>query len=129
MDIGVPIRSFGQVDAQPLIDAALTFSRDAIASGDRSYGPPLENAALAVLRGERVTALDELEHAERAGWRDGVIMRRDPLLAPLAADVRFAQTVQRIERDVQEMRERIDLHDIDSVVSRLAGAAASSTTR
>ena len=121
------LQSGARERAQPLIDAALAFNRDATASGDRSYGPPLENAALAVLRGERVTALDELEHAERAGWRDGVIIRRDPLLAPLAGDVRFAQTVQRIERDVQEMRGRIDLHDIESVVSRLAGAAASTT--
>jgi TolB-like protein/tRNA A-37 threonylcarbamoyl transferase component Bud32 len=118
------LQSGARERAQPLIDAALAFNRDAIASGDRSYGPPLENAALAVLRGERVTALDELERAERAGWRDGVIMRRDPLLAPLAGDVRFAQTVQRIERDVREMRGRIDLHEIDSVVSRLTGAAA-----
>jgi TolB-like protein len=111
--------------AQPLIDAALAFNRDAIAAGDRSYGPPMENAALAVLRGERGTALDELERAERAGLRDALMMQRDPLLAPLAGDSRFAQIVQRIERDVQEMRSRIDLRAIDQLVSTLAGAAAS----
>jgi len=111
--------------AQPLIDAALAFNRDAIAAGDRSFGPPMENAALAVLRGERATAFDELEGAERAGWRDAAMMQRDPLLAPLAGDSRFAQIVQRIERDVQEMRGRIDLRDIDQLVSGLTGAAGS----
>ena len=85
----------------------------------------MENAALAVLRGERGTALDELERAERAGLRDALMMQRDPLLAPLAGDSRFAQIVQRIERDVQEMRSRIDLRAIDQLVSTLAGAAAS----
>jgi len=85
----------------------------------------IANAALAVLRGERVTALDELERAERAGLRDAVMMQRDPLLAPLAGDSRFKQIVQRIDRDVQEMRSRIDLRDIDQVVSGLAGATAS----
>ncbi len=53
------------------------------------------------------------------------MMQRDPLLAPLAGDSRFAQIVQRIERDVQEMRSRIDLRAIDQLVSTLAGAAAS----
>ena len=118
------LQSGARERAQPLIDAALAFNRDAIAAGDRSYGPPIENAALAVLRGERVTALDELERAERAGLRDAVMMQRDPLLAPLAGDSRFVQIVQRIERDVQEMRGRIDLRDIDQLVSGL-GAAAS----
>ena len=91
------------------IDAALAFNREAIAAGDRSYGPPLEDAALAVLRGDRATALGELERAERAGLRDAVMLQRDPLVAPLVGDSRFAQIVQRIERDVQEMRSRIDL--------------------
>ena len=118
------LQSGARERAQPLIDAALAFNRDAIAAGDRSYGPPIENAALAVLRGERVTALDELERAERAGLRDAVMMQRDPLLAPLAGDSRFVQIVQHIERDVQEMRGRIDLRDIDQLVSGL-GAAAS----
>jgi hypothetical protein len=118
------LQSGARERAQPLIDAALAFNRDATASGDRSYGPPLENAALAVLRGERVTALDELEHAERAGLRDAVMLQRDPLVAPLIGDSRFAQIVQRIERDVQEMRSRIDLRAIDHLVGGLQGAAA-----
>ena len=119
------LKSGARERAQPLIDAALAFNRDAIASGDRSYGPLIENAALAVLRGEHVTALDELERAERAGLRDAVMLQRDPLVAPLAGESRFAQIVQRIERDVQEMRSRIDLRAIDQLVSTLAGAAAS----
>ena len=119
------LKSGARERAQPLIDAALAFNREAIAAGDRSYGPFIENAALAVLGGDRVTALDELERAERAGWRDAAMLQRDPLLAPLVGDSRFAQLVQRIERDVQEMRSRIDLRAIDQLVGTLAGAAAS----
>jgi len=118
------LKSGARDRAEPLIDAALAFNREAIAAGDRSYGPPLEDAALAVLRGDRATALGELERAERAGLRDAVMLQRDPLVAPLVGDSRFAQIVQRIERDVQEMRSRIDLRAIDQLVGGLQGAAA-----
>jgi serine/threonine protein kinase/tetratricopeptide (TPR) repeat protein len=123
------LQSGARERAQPLIDAALAFNREAVAAGDRSYGPLIENAALAVMRGERATAFDELERAERAGLRDAVMLQRDPLLAPLAGDARFAEIVQRIERDVQEMRGRIDLHAIDQLVSGLAAGTAASTAR
>lgn len=53
------------------------------------------------------------------------MLQRDPLLAPLVGDSRFAQLVQRIDRDVQETRSRIDLRGIDQLVSGLAGAAVS----
>jgi hypothetical protein len=119
------LKSGAHERAQPLIDAALAFNREAIAAGDRSYGPLIDNAALAVLRGERVTALEELERAERAGWRDAAMLQRDPLLAPLVGDSRFAQLVQRIERDLQEMRSRVDMRAIDQLVSGLGGTAAS----
>ncbi len=118
------LKSGARDRAEPLIDAALAFNREAIAAGDRSYGPPLEEAALAVLRGDRATALGELERAERAGLRDAVMLQRDPLVGPLIGDSRFAQIVQRIERDVQEMRSRIDLRAIDQLVGGLQGAAA-----
>lgn len=118
------LQSGARERARALNDATLAFNRAAVADGDRSYGPPIDNAALAVLRGDRATAVDELERAERAGLRDAVMMQRDPLLAPLAGDSRFAQIVQRIERDVQEMRGRIDLRAIDQLVTELAGAAA-----
>jgi tetratricopeptide (TPR) repeat protein len=123
------LQSGARERAQPLIDAALAFNREAVAAGDRSYGPLIENAALAVMRGERETAFDELERAERSGLRDAVMLQRDPLLAPLAGDARFAEIVQRIERDVQEMRGRIDLHAIDQLVSGLAAGTAASTAR
>jgi hypothetical protein len=53
------------------------------------------------------------------------MLQRDPLLAPLVGDSRFAQLVQRIERDLQEMRSRVDMRAIDQLVSGLGGTAAS----
>jgi serine/threonine-protein kinase len=115
----------GQGDrAQPLIDAALTASREAIAGGDRSYSPHYENAALLAMRGDRMTALDALERAEQAGFRDALLMQRDPLLASIAGEPRFAAVIQRIERDVEEMRKRVDFRELDQFISGSDGAVS-----
>jgi TolB-like protein/tetratricopeptide (TPR) repeat protein len=113
--------------ARPLIDAALSAAREAIASGDRSYSPHYENAALLAMRGDRAAALDALERAEQAGFQDARLLQRDPLLAPLAAEPRFTAVVQRIERDVDEMRKRVDVSELDQFIND--SAAAASTAR
>ena len=38
--------------------------------------------------------------------------RRDPLLASLAGEARFQQILDRIDREIQEMRARADLRDL-----------------
>jgi hypothetical protein len=54
-----------------------------------------------------------MEAACNAGFRDLVLLKMDPLLAPLANEPRFIQVIDRIDRDVREMRARIDLREID----------------
>jgi TolB-like protein/TPR repeat protein len=112
--------------AQPLIAAALAANRDALAAGDRSFGPHYENAALFAMRGDRSAALDALERAERAGWKDAMILQRDPLLASLTPEPRFKELVARIESTVKDMRARADLRDVDRLISETLGGAGSS---
>jgi len=99
--------------AQPLIDAALAATREAIASGDRSFMPLLENAALYLMRGDRAAALEALDAGERAGWKDALFLARDPLLASLKGEPTFVQIMQRIERDVAEMKAKADFRHLD----------------
>lgn len=108
--------------ARPLVDATLAANREAMAAGDRSFTPLMENAALALMLGDHVAALDALDAGARAGWADAMFLARDPLLAGLRGEPRFGAIVQRIERDVTEMRARADLRQLDE----LAGAAVSS---
>jgi serine/threonine protein kinase/TolB-like protein/Tfp pilus assembly protein PilF len=104
--------------AQPLIDAALTANREAMEAGDRSFNPLMENAALHLMRGDRAGALESLDRAERAGWKDAEFLKRDPLLASLASEPRYTEIIQRIESAVKEMRKRADLSDLDEWMRR-----------
>ena len=104
--------------AEPLIAAAFDATRQAVAAGDRSVMPAYQNAALFTMRGNRDAALEALDQAERAGLKDALMIRIDPMLAPLRGEPRFAQIIQRLERDVQEMRQRVDFSDLDRLVNR-----------
>jgi hypothetical protein len=99
--------------AMPLVDAALTSNRQAIESGDRGFMKLMENAALYLMKGDRGTALDELDAGVRAGWKDALFLERDPLLAGLRNEPRFQAIKQRIEREVAEMRARADFSNLD----------------
>lgn len=101
--------------ALPLIEAALAENRAAMDGGDRSQSPSYENAALDVMRGNRAAALESLERAYAVGNRDADFMKVDPLLAPLATEPRFIQLVDRMNRDLREMRARVDLSDLDEL--------------
>ena len=111
--------------AEPLIAAAFNANRKAQAEGDRSAMPHYQDAALFAMRGNRAAALEALDQAERAGWKDAALLRLDPMLAPLRGEPRFVEILQRLERDVQEMRKRVDLSDLDQWVSGSSAAAAS----
>jgi hypothetical protein len=45
--------------------------------------------------------------------KDPDLFKLDPLIAPLANEPRFIQVVDRINRDVREMRLRVDLRELD----------------
>jgi serine/threonine protein kinase len=54
-----------------------------------------------------------LDAGVRAGWKDAIFLRRDPLLAGLRDDPRFAAIVQQVEREVGQMRARADFSNLD----------------
>jgi TolB-like protein len=107
LQAGVPAR------AQPLVDAALAANRRASEGGDRSFGLLYENAALALMRGERKAALDWLDRAYAAGLRDAASLQHDPMLASVWTDGRFVALLERMRKDVREMRARVDLGELD----------------
>ena len=101
--------------AQPLIDTALAENRAAMEGGDRNNYLPYENAALQLMRGDRAAALSSLEASCNVGNKDAELLKVDPLLAALAGEPRFTQLVDRMTREVREMRARIDLSDLDEL--------------
>ena len=108
------LRAGDRARAQALIEAALAATREATAAGDISYNPPMENAVLFLMQAKRAEALDALETGIRAGWKDAIFLRRDPLLAPIRNDARFVAIVERVEREVAEMRARADFSNLDT---------------
>ena len=80
----------------------------------------MENAVLFLMQNKRSEALDALEAGVRAGWKDAIFLRRDPLLAGLRDDPRFSAIVQQVEREVGQMRARADFSNLD----KWAGAPA-----
>jgi hypothetical protein len=107
------LRAGDRARAQPLIDAALAATREAAGSGDVSFNPPMEEAVLFLMQNKRREALDALEAGVRAGWKDAMFLRRDPLLASLREDPRFNAVVLQVERDVAAMRARADFSNLD----------------
>ncbi len=101
--------------ARPLIDAALAENRAALEKEDRNSSIPNENAALHLMLGDRTAALASLEAAVSSGFLDVGLLKVNPLMAPLANEPRFRQVVDRIERDLREMRSRVDLREFDEL--------------
>jgi TolB-like protein/tetratricopeptide (TPR) repeat protein len=97
-----------QAEAAKIIDAVLEANRRSIVGGADWPIVFAQNAAARALRGETTAALDELDRAYAAGWREGRMLAIDPLLAPLRAEPRFTQLLARIEADVAAMRARAD---------------------
>ena len=68
----------------------------------------------ALLLGNHDTALDRLERAVDAGWRNYLIQRHDPRWAPLHNHPRYVSLMQLVMADVERQRaevERIDAAD------------------
>ena len=74
--------------------------------------PPIENATIYAIRGDTKTALDWLERAFTAGWRDPRTTTLNPMWASLRGEPRFQQIVSRMEADVAAMRARADFSNL-----------------
>jgi hypothetical protein len=99
--------------ARPLIDATLANNRRTIDGGDRLSHARYENVALHLMLGDRAAALQAFDEAVAAGYWDEKFPKVDPLLADLRGDPHFIAGVERIAARVAEMRQRVDLGDLD----------------
>jgi len=92
--------------ASALAAEAERYAQERIADGDDSPVQRVELAATSAMRGESDQALEWLERAFEAGYRDYGTLERDPIFRPLGGDPRFLDLLDRIRRDVQTQRER-----------------------
>ena len=89
-----------------LVVEAERYARERIAAGDDTPVQRVELAAAAALRGEADPALEWLERAFEAGYRDYGFLERDPIFRPLGSHAGFVRVIDRMRRDVEAQRER-----------------------
>jgi TolB-like protein/Tfp pilus assembly protein PilF len=94
--------------ASELMDQVLAASEAAIKGGADWLYPRIQIATVHAIRGDVSTALDWVERAYQAGWKDPRIARMLPMWASLRREPRFEQLVARMEADVAAMRARAD---------------------
>jgi TolB-like protein len=82
------------------------YARERIAAGDDTPVHRVELAAAAALRGAPDAALQWLDQAFEAGYRDYGFLERDPIFRPLGTHARFVSALDRMRRDVEVQRER-----------------------
>ena len=100
--------SGNKAPAETAMDAILAANRTALAGGSDWPMPAMENATVHALRGDVNGALDWIERAYAAGWRDPRMSRLMPMWASLRGNARFDRIVKRMEDDVPAMRARAD---------------------
>jgi hypothetical protein len=101
-------------------------------AADRDSGFLVYCADTALLSGERDVALDWLERAVAAGWRDYYLRQNDPCWAVLKDDPRFRAQMEIVRKDID--RQRAEIARIDAAEDFVAKvdaamAARDSTTR
>ena len=98
--------------AAAIINEVAAKNQDLLKGGADYLVPPIENATIYAVRGDTRTALDWLERAYTAGWRDPRTTRLNPMWASLRGEPRFQQIVSRMEADVAAMRSRADFSNL-----------------
>ena len=101
-------RAGSTTEAAKILDAIIAANRTSLVAGADGPAMFVQNAAVHALRGETASALDALDQAYGAGWRDGRTLAIDPFFAPMRSEARFSQLLSRIETDVAAMRARAD---------------------
>ena len=99
----------GQRDsAQALWSQALAEAERDIQAGNESFVPRFEIAAIHAARGDTAAALEWLDRAYQAGWREARSIARDPFFDGLREHRRFREIVAQAEGDVVAMRRRAE---------------------
>jgi eukaryotic-like serine/threonine-protein kinase len=92
--------------AATLLAEALTRAHKALESGNENQRVPFEIAAIHAARGENDQALDWLEKAFAAGYKDYSTLGRHRIFAAVRTDPRFQDVLKRMEHSVAKMREQ-----------------------
>jgi TolB-like protein len=92
--------------AKVLAADAERYARERIAVGDDTPVQRIELAAGAALRGDTDAAIQWLERALEAGYREYGFLERDPIFRPLGSHPGFVSVLDRMRRDVEVQRER-----------------------
>ena len=87
---------------------ALAAAERSVKTGNDAYGPRLEIAAIHAVEGDTAAALEWLDRAYQAGWRETRGILRDPFFDGLRTNPRFREIVARAEADVGVMRRRAE---------------------
>ena len=101
-------RAGSTVEATKILDEIEAENRKALITGVNWPMVFVQNGAMHALRGQSMPALDELDRAYAAGWRDGRTLAIDPLFTSVRSEPRFTKLLTRIESDVAAMRARAD---------------------
>ncbi len=103
------LRRAGQAaEAAKILDQILAANQKSLSAGADWPLAFMQNAAVHALRGQTAAALDELDRAYAAGWRDGRTLAIDPFFASMRTEPRFTQLLSTIAAEVAAMRERAD---------------------
>jgi eukaryotic-like serine/threonine-protein kinase len=116
--MGLVLQRRGQhAQAAKLWDEAFAADQEDLARGHENPDRSMEIAAIHAAQGETGAALEWLERAYRAGWRDYRGTRRDPFFQGLLDEARFKHLLSRMEADVIVMRKRA-IAASDSLLAR-----------
>jgi len=89
------------------------FSRDHDSVGLVRSADLYAAARNAVLMGDNELALERLERAISAGWRDYYIQRHDPRWSALAVDPHYQLLMEKVKADVDRQREEVEKVDAE----------------
>jgi tetratricopeptide (TPR) repeat protein len=84
-------RTGATTEAKKIEEEIVAANRRSLVGGGDSPLMFMQNAAILALRGQAPLALDELDRAYAAGWRDGRMLAIDPLFASVRSEPRFRQ--------------------------------------
>jgi serine/threonine protein kinase/TolB-like protein/Tfp pilus assembly protein PilF len=99
--------------ATQLMEEAARLARQTLDKGNELPRVRMEIAAIHAFRQQKEPALEWLQKAYDAGWRDPRTLARDPMFEGLREEPKFKELIGRMNRDVAAMRERSsDLRDL-----------------